>query len=263
MIFTPQTHLFLGMDGQMTLAASNFEFKNRFWIIGAIFWAAFWSYSFDHQNAGVALTDWIARLHGSGATDTGYRWTFAVASLFAVLATLVRTWGTAYLNPQVMVDSNLQTSRLVADGPYPFVRNPLYFGNILLAIGFGMMASRTGCALLIAGMLVFVYRLILREEAGIAATQGDAYRAYVAAVPRLLPTLRARVPSRGGVPNWTDGFLGEAFMWMMAASLVAFTISLQQKLFFWVLGSAFVVYAACYAIIKRRKPADPNRQPTE
>jgi protein-S-isoprenylcysteine O-methyltransferase Ste14 len=241
------------------LAASNFEFKNRFWIIGAIFCTAFWSYSIDHQNAGVALTEWMARLRGSTATNTDYRWTFAIASLFAVLAAAIRTWGTAYLNPEVMIAGRVQTSRLVADGPYRYVRNPLYFGNILLAIGFGMMASRVGCPILIVGMLVFVCRLILREEAGIAASQGDAYRAYCAAVPRLLPTLRPRLPSASGVPNWTDGFLGEAFMWVMAASLVAFAFSLKQEIFFWVLGGSFVVYAICFAIIKlRRKRLDPN-----
>ena len=241
------------------LATSNFEFKNRFWIIGVIFGVAFWSYSIDHQNAGVALTEWIARLCGSTATNADYRWIFAIASLFAVLAAAIRTWGTAYLNPEVMIAERVQTSRLVADGPYRYVRNPLYLGNILLAIGFGAMASRIGCAILIVGMLVFVYRLILREEAGIAASQGDAYRAYCAAVPRLLPALRPQLPSARGAPNWTDGFLGEAFMWVMAASLVAFAFSLKQEIFFWVLGGSFVVYAICLAIIKlRRKRLDPN-----
>jgi protein-S-isoprenylcysteine O-methyltransferase Ste14 len=242
----------------MTLAASNFEFKNRFWIIGGIFFVAFATYNADHQNAGVALTEWIARLRGSAATNAGYRWTFAVASLFAVLAAAVRTWGTAYLNPEVMIASRVQTSRLVADGPYRYIRNPLYFGNILLAIGFGLMASRVGCVILIVGMLVFVYRLILREEAGIAGSQGDAYRAYCSAVPRLLPAFRPRVSSAGGMPNWADGFLGEAFIWVMAASLVAFTFSLKQEFFFLVLGSSFVVYAVCLAIIKlRHKRVDP------
>lgn len=244
----------------MMLAASNFEFKNRFWIIGAIFFVAFAAYNIDRQTAGVALTDWLARLRGSATTDTDYRMTFAVASLFAVLAAAIRTWGTAYLNPEVMVAGRVQTSRLVADGPYRYVRNPLYFGNILLAIGFGMMASRIGCAILTLGMLVFVYRLILREEAGIAVTQGDAYRAYCAAVPRLLPALRPKLPSAGGVPNWTDGFLGEAFMWVLAAALVAFAVTLKQLIFFVVLASSFVVYAICYAIIKRRKPVDSNQQ---
>lgn len=241
------------------LAAGNFEFKNRFWIIGAIFGVAFWSYSIDRQTAGVALTEWIAQLHGSTATNADYRWTFALASLSAILAAAIRTWGTAYLNSEVMMAGRVQTSRLVADGPYRYVRNPLYFGNLLLAIGFGLMASRIGCAILTVGMWVFVYRLILREEACIAASQGDPYRAYCATVPRLLPALHPKLPSRGGMPNWTDGFLGEAFFWVMAASLVTFAISLNQKVFFFVLGSSFVVYAVCLAIIKRRrKPVDPN-----
>jgi protein-S-isoprenylcysteine O-methyltransferase Ste14 len=240
------------------LAASDFEFKNRFWIIGAVFFVAFATYNIDPQNAGAALTEWIARLRGTTATAAAYKWTFGVASLFVVLNAAIRTWATAYLNAEVMTAGQVRTSRLVADGPYRYVRNPLYFGNILLAIGFGMVTSRIGCVILIVGMLVFVYRLILREEAGIAAYQGDVYRAYCAAVPRLLPALRPRLPSAGGAPNWTDGFLGEAFMWVLAVSLVAFALSLKPKILFWVSGSSFVVYAVCYAIIKRRKRIDSN-----
>lgn len=234
------------------LAASNFEFRNRFWMIGAIFGVAFWVYAADHQTAGVVLAEWIAHLRGHTATDSDYRWVFAGASLFAIVAAAIRTWATAYLNSEVMIAKRVQTSRLVADGPYRYVRNPLYLGNILLAIGFGLMASRVGCAILIVGMTVFVYRLILREEAGIAARQGDSYRAYCAAVPRLLPALRPQLPSAKGAPSWADGFLGEAFMWVLAASLVAFTATLKQQVFFVLLGSSFVVYAACLAIIKLR-----------
>ena len=176
-----------------------------------------------------------------------------MASLFAVLAAAIRTWGTAYLNPEVMVHSKVQTSRLVADGPYRYVRNPLYFGNILLAIGFGVMASRIGCAILVLGMLVFVYRLILREEAGIAASQGDAYRALSCGGAAIAAGFAPAIAPAGGVPDWTGGFLGEAFMWVLAAALVAFAVSLKQQIFFLVLGNSFVVYAICYAIIKRRR----------
>jgi protein-S-isoprenylcysteine O-methyltransferase Ste14 len=219
---------------------------------------AFAAYNIDSQTAGVVLTDWIARLRGTAATAADYRWTFGVASLFAILNAAVRTWATAYLNADVMTAGQVRTSRLVADGPYRHVRNPLYLGNILLAIGFGAMASRIGCAILIVGMAVFVYRLILREEAGIAGSQGDAYRVYCAAVPRLLPALRPRLRAAGGVPNWVDGLLGEAFMWVLAMALVAFAVTLKQQIFFVVLASSFVVCAICYAIIKRRKKVDAN-----
>jgi hypothetical protein len=186
-------------------------------------------------------------------TIADYRLTFAVAALFTIAAALVRTWGTAYLNSEVMIAMRVHASRLVADGPYRYVRNPLYFGNISLAVGFALMASRVGFFILVVGMIVFCYRLILREEAGIAASQGDSYRAYCAAVPRLLPALRPKVPPAGGVPNWADGMLGEAFMWVMAASVIAFAITLNQMIYFVVLASSFVVYAVCLAVIKRRK----------
>lgn len=235
------------------LAASGFEFKHRFWIIGAIFGVAFFSYRFDPQNAGAAVTEGIARLRGAAATSSDYHLTFAIAALFTVAAALVRTWGTAYLNAEVMVDSRVQTSRLVADGPYRYVRNPLYFGNILLALGFGLMASRVGFFILVVGMIVFCYRLILREEAGILASQGQNYRVYCAAVPRLLPALRPKLAPAGGVPNWANGLLGEAFMWVLAASVVAFAITLNQTVYFVVLASSFPVYTICLAVIRRRK----------
>jgi protein-S-isoprenylcysteine O-methyltransferase Ste14 len=235
------------------MTASNFEFKYRFWIIGALFGIAFSSYSIDPQNAGAWLVEWIARLRGTTAATADYHLIFAVAALFCIAAALVRTWGTAYLNPEIMTDSQMHSSRLVVDGPYRYVRNPLYFGNILLAIGFGLMASRIGFVILVLGMIFFDYRLILREEAGITASLGDGFRAYCAAVPRLLPALRPQMPSAGSVPNWPDGFLGEAFMWVMAASVVAFATSLSLRVYSAILASAFVVYAICIAIIKRRQ----------
>ncbi len=146
------------------MAASNFEFKYRFWIFGALFWIAFAAYNVDHQNAAAALVNWIAHLRGATASDAEVQVVFAVAALICLAAALLRTWATAYLNAEVMVDMQMHTSRLVADGPYRYVRNPLYLGNILLGIGFGLIASRIGFVILVAGMILFDYRLILRRR---------------------------------------------------------------------------------------------------
>lgn len=233
------------------MRASDFEFKQRFWIFGAIFFFAFASYNLDPINASQAVIEYIARLRGTPAADWQYHTIFAVAALFCIANAVIRTWGTAYLNPEVMVDKQLHTSRVVADGPYRYVRNPLYFGNVLLAIGFGMMASRAGFFLLVAGMLIFNYRLIFREEAGIGSSQGESYRSYCAAVPRLLPALSPRLPSSGARPNWRGGLLGEAFMWVLAVSVTVFAVTLSLKIYSIVLALAYVVLAACYAVIRR------------
>ena len=151
------------------MAASNFEFKYRFWLFGALFGTAFSSYGIDHEAAGIALAESIARLRGTAATNLDYHLVFALGATLCIAAALVRTWGTAYLNSEVMVGMQLDSSHLVADGPYRFVRNPLYFGNILLAVGMGLLASRVGFLILVVGMILYDYRLILLEESGIAA----------------------------------------------------------------------------------------------
>jgi protein-S-isoprenylcysteine O-methyltransferase Ste14 len=234
------------------LMASDFEFRHRFWVIAAFFWVAFSLYAIDHKNSGHILAQSLAHLRGATSSALDHRLVFAAAALIAVLASTIRTWGTAYLRPEVMVSMRLQTSRLVADGPYRFVRNPLYLGNIMIAIAMGLMASRLGFLVLVIGNTVFVYRLILREEAGLEATRGDSYRAYCAAVPRLLPALSPRVSAAGGVPDFWAGLLGELFFWTFTASLLVFAVTLNQRLYYWVLGCAFLVYALSLFAIKRR-----------
>jgi hypothetical protein len=117
----------------------------------------------------------------------------------------------------------------------------------------GLLASRIGFLILVAGMILYDYRLILLEESEISAIQGESYRAYCSAVPRLIPALRTKVLSAGRVPIWSDGILGEAFMWTLAGSAIAFAITLNQVIYFGVLAFAFVVYGICLAIIKRRR----------
>ena len=234
------------------LMASDFEFTHRFWIIGVIYSIGFLLYFFDHQNSGHMLAELLARLRGATNSLPDHRLVFGAAALIAAVASAIRTWGTAYLQPEIMVSMRVQTARLVADGPYRFVRNPLYLGNILIAIGMGVMASRLGFAVMVLGNAAIVYRLILREEAGLDAAQGEGYRSYCAAVPRLVPALFPRIPSAGQLPSYAAGFLGELFFWTFTASLLVFAVTLNVKLFFIVLSSAFVIYAICLAAIKQR-----------
>lgn len=70
-----------------------------------------------------------------------------------------------------MRDSEVHTDKLLADGPYRYVRNPLYLGNILMSAGIGLMASRIGFVVLSLGMTLFVIRLLLPEEAELSRAQ--------------------------------------------------------------------------------------------
>jgi hypothetical protein len=119
-----------------------------------------------------------------------------------------------------------------------------------MAVGIGLMASRLGFLILLLGMTVFVTRLLLREESELLRDQGEPYRAYYAAVPRLVPSLVARVPSAGNAPHWAEGFRAELMYWLLALAMSVFAITLNLKIFWGI----FAVAMASSWLYKRAKP---------
>jgi protein-S-isoprenylcysteine O-methyltransferase Ste14 len=237
-------------------AGTRAEFKYRVWFFAALFFLAFACYWVDGVNAGQWIADWLAREFPQFTDVTWVRIIFGKGAALIFIAAAIRTWGTSYLHASVMNDSRLHTERLVADGPFRYVRNPLYFGNILMSLGFGVTMSRLGFVVLVIGMVIFSYRLILREESELSESQGESYRAYCAAVPRLLPSLTPRVPSAGNIPNLVDGFLGELMFWGFFASVVVLTVTLRAQPFEYVLWASFML--PWLTAILRRKPAVPS-----
>lgn len=236
------------------MKATSWEFTNRAFIFGLIFGVAFPLYAVDHQNGTAALADWLgARFQLNG--DSVARLLFAIAAGFVIAAALIRTWASAYLKAGVVYASEVQTETLVADGPYRWVRNPLYLGNVLLAIGMGSLMSRVGFGVAVLAMLVFCYRLILREEAELEVSQGEHYARYRNAVPRLWPALRPRAPAAGHPARGRDGFKAEAWSWGFAAAVVGFAITLSTTVFFVILGASLLVFWVSSALLQKKSTA--------
>ena len=242
----------------MSFAATDFEFKQRFWIIGGVIFLAFFCYNLDRTNITFALTQKILGPAVSPDAPVFDRYQLAIVtigSLFVYLAAPLRSWAESYLHSSIVHDAAIHSDQFVAEGPYRYVRNPLYLGNDLLAIGLGVLASRLGFVVMVVGMFVVTWRLILREEAGLLATQGEGYRRYFNAVPRLWPSLRLRIPSGGAKPNWRDGFTGEIFMWSIAIGMTAFVITRRIWMFWLVMGAGFAIYFLQAYL--RKRPATP------
>ena len=151
------------------MKATNWEFSNRAFVFGIILGISFPLYSLDRQNSTAALANWLGGRAGVDA-DLLARLLFALAALLIAAAAFVRTWASSYLQGEVVYAKEVKTESLVADGPYRQVRNPLYFVNVLMAIGLGSMMSRIGFFVAVIAMVVFCYRLILREENELHAT---------------------------------------------------------------------------------------------
>jgi protein-S-isoprenylcysteine O-methyltransferase Ste14 len=231
-----------GVRTGMSFAASEAEFRGRFWTIWASYWIGFLFYAVDPVNVCFAVM-----AHFAGITD-GARLThlvklcFGLATVLVAIAAAIRTWAEAYLHSSIVHDASLHGEQLVADGPFRRLRNPLYLGNIFLSLGVGLLASRIGFFVIVLGNFLIVYRLILREEATLLASQGESYRRFYGAVPRLIPSLVPSVPASGARPNWKDAFSGEMFMWAAAVATGTYAFTLNLAYFWGVFGIGLVVY---------------------
>ena len=229
------------------MKATEFEFRHRTVLNLVQIWLAFQLYVIDHTNIVWWLWPWN--------TPQG-RLQARVAFLFAALligaAAVIRTWAAAYLGSDVVHDLKLHAENLVADGPYRYVRNPLYLGSFLLSIGLGFLASRVGFFILVAGGTARILRLIGREEEYLEQQQGERFREFARSVPRLLPAISPRVPAAGVEPCWRKAFRAEAPMWGFFVMMIAFTITLRDSVA-WTLGLASLVLWLTLRISERWK----------
>jgi len=237
------------------MRATKFEFERRFWIIMAIYFAGFVLSGNDHATFIVWLRHLIAPSiqRGTPEAETFARILIAVGALLVFLAAAIRTWGAAYLRTDVVHDTAQHSEALVADGPFRYVRNPLYFANLPMAAGIGVLASRSGFVLLVLANWIFVYRLIFREEKALQENQGESYLAYCRSVPRFWPTLKPKVPSGNLAPQWGQAFAGETFVWLFAVAELAIAITLKPEIGYILFGLGFVAHFVISRGIQKRK----------
>lgn len=96
---------------------------------------------------------------------------------FVVLGQLLRFWAVGcigrYRGEQV------GALRLASWGPYAFVRNPLYLGNGIIGLGWGVMAGPWAALIfVITFILLYTVLIIPHEEAFLLEKFGAEYRLY-------------------------------------------------------------------------------------
>lgn len=97
---------------------------------------------------------------------------------------------------------NVGAISLVDTGPYAHVRNPLYFGNMMIYTGFAVGSGSLFPYLPIITFLYFgfQYGMIIRlEEITLVELFGEKYEEYCRKVPRLIP--KPAATGSHGKPN--------------------------------------------------------------
>jgi protein-S-isoprenylcysteine O-methyltransferase Ste14 len=129
----------------------------------------------------------------------------------AVVAAAVRVWGTAYLHGSVVYGLKMEADRIVADGPFRYVRNPLYVGMLFHVLALAVLMSPSGAIFTIVVVQTLFAVLVAGEERLLLARHGAQYAAYMKAVPRWVPALRARVARSGARARWGQAVFGELY----------------------------------------------------
>lgn len=109
-----------------------------------------------------------------------------------VLGEAIRFWGVSIAGSETRTTGTVGGTYLITNGPFAFVRNPLYVGNMLLYLGVGVMSMALFPWLLIVAAVWFYiqYTLIVsKEEEYLAERFGGDYEHYREKVPRFFPRL--------------------------------------------------------------------------
>ena len=113
-----------------------------------------------------------------------------IGFVIALSGELIRFWGVSWAGSETRTTGGAGGTFLIISGPFAFVRNPLYVGNILLYTGIGIMSWSLFPYLQIAAILFFAVQyhfIVLEEENYLKEKFGEAYKKYLENVPGFIP----------------------------------------------------------------------------
>jgi len=108
----------------------------------------------------------------------------------AAFGTLIRLWASGHVK---------KNKELATDGPYAYVRHPLYVGNILLLLGFCIASQLWWSIPVMLGFLWFYYpTAISYEDRKLNKLFGEQWQRWSADTLALIPRFRGRGFRFGG-----------------------------------------------------------------
>ena len=108
-------------------------------------------------------------------------------SVVAVVGALIRLWASGHVKKNKV---------LATDGPYAYVRHPLYVGNILILLGFSMASNIWWAYALMVFLLLFYYPpAISYEDAKLHRIFGEEWQNWSSNIHALIPSFTNKAGS--------------------------------------------------------------------
>lgn len=135
---------------------------------------------------------------------------------FAIVVTgeWIRLWGVAIAGSETRTTGPVGGTYLITRGPFAYVRNPLYVGNMMMYVGVGIMSNALFPWLPIVALCYFLFQysqIVSLEEEYLKRTFAVPYEEYCRHVPRFFPALRKYSSGDHEQPslNWRRGLASE------------------------------------------------------
>lgn len=129
-----------------------------------------------------------------------------VGFIIVCIGEFFRLWGVSYAGSETRTTGGgVGGTYLVVSGAFAHVRNPLYFGNMCIYIGVGLMSfAWYPYLMLIAAVFFFIqYHFIINEEEKYLTEKfGGQYEEYKTSVPRWIPTFMKYENSNTEQPSY-------------------------------------------------------------
>ena len=109
----------------------------------------------------------------------------------------------ALFPPEAVAEESRIPQRLVVEGPYRYVRNPLYNTDVGVMIGTVLLTGKWFVVAVLAAYLIQLGMQLYLEERELKTRFGEAYERYCRLVPRFVPRLTPVDPAEiSGCRSW-------------------------------------------------------------
>ncbi len=98
-------------------------------------------------------------------------------------------WAGSILTSRTVMAFKIQNSKLQISGPYIFVRNPIYFADLIAFTALSFCLRPIG---LLIPLLIYLhyYQLIRYEEENLKTEFGNTYEEYIRSTQAIFPGVR-------------------------------------------------------------------------
>lgn len=245
------------------MGATRIEFRLRMAIMIVIVTLGFWAPWIEPWNSSAAfaqrmpLLEWLPlELTRLGLLPFSYASPVVIicGALLAAAGAILRVWGAACLGYFTVHHGQMQGGAVMTAGPFRYVRNPLYLGGWCMMAAVSLIMPTTGALFAMTLLTVFLLRLILGEEAFLSGQLGEPYKAYMKAVPRLIPRLRTTLPVAPCKPEWLSAYITE-----INPIGVFFTLAVLSWTYNnWLMIKAILISLGVSLVVRAFAPLDPT-----